>query len=66
MGIRLKRKPFKIGSSWVVTLPQNWCEYYRERIKTVTIVGHSILMLAPEGMEERALKITRQEEENAD
>lgn len=57
MGFRVKRRTFKIGQSIAVTLPLSWCRYYSDRIETVTMVGDGILILAPTGLEETALRI---------
>ena len=64
MSYKMERKPFKIGTSWAITLPQGWCRYYGDRISTVTMVGHALLIIAPKGLEEHALRIVK-EEENA-
>ncbi len=57
MSFMTKRKTFKIGQSRCVTLPPGWCTFYGDRIKTVTILGHNVLILAPEGLEGIAQKL---------
>jgi len=57
MGIKIERKPFRIGSSFAVTLPLGWCQYYGDRISTVTVFGHDVLILAPKGLEEQAQRM---------
>ena len=57
MTFMTKRKTFKIGKSHAVTLPPGWCNYYSDRIKEVTILGHDVLILAPEGLEDTARKL---------
>ena len=65
MGIKVVRKPFKIGSSTAITLPQGWCNFYRDRITTLTIIGSQLLILVPKGLERQADKLIRtMEEEN--
>jgi len=65
MSYKIKRKPFKLGTSWAITLPPGWCRYYGDRISTVTVVGHALLIIAPKGLEEHALRIIK-EGENAE
>jgi hypothetical protein len=62
MGIKVIRKPFHIGSSTAVTLPQGWCNYYRERIATLTILGNQLLILVPKGFESQADKLMQEME----
>jgi len=62
MGIKIIRKPFHIGSSTAVTLPQGWCAYYGDRIKTLTILGDQLLILVPKGLEGQADKLMREME----
>lgn len=57
MSFMTKRKIFRIGHSHAVTLPVGWINYYGDRIKTVTIFGHNVLILAPEGLESIAQKL---------
>lgn len=65
MSYKIKRRPFKLGTSWAITLPPGWCRYYGDRISTVTVVGHTLLIIAPKGLEEHALRIVK-EGENAE
>jgi hypothetical protein len=62
VGIKVVRKPFHIGSSTAVTLPQDWCQYYADRIKTLTIFGHTVLVIAPEGLETEAQRLIEKAE----
>jgi len=57
MGIRIQRTTYKLGSSRAVTLPAGWCEFYGKRAEKVTIIGNTLLIIAPEGLEERAAKL---------
>jgi len=57
MGFRIERKPFKIGQSYAVTLPLGWIDYYGKRVTKVTIIGNTLLIIAPEGLEEQAAKL---------
>lgn len=65
MSFMIQRKTFKIGQSHAVTLPMGWCNYYGDRIKTITVIGHSILLLVPKGLENEAQRLIR-EVENID
>jgi len=62
MGFKIERKPFRIGSSYAITLPLGWCRYYGERIETLTIIGHTVLILAPKGLEDLAQTMIEQME----
>jgi hypothetical protein len=57
MSFKLSRKPFKIGASHAITLPFAWCQYYGDRINTLTIFGGRVLVIAPEGLEVEAQKL---------
>jgi hypothetical protein len=57
MGIKVQRSTYKLGSSTVVTLPTDWCAFYAGRIAKVTILGDSLLIIAPAGLEEQAQKL---------
>ncbi len=57
MGFKITRKPFRIGASQAITLPHGWCAYYGERISTLTILGDTLLVIAPEGLEKQALRL---------
>jgi len=57
VGLRVSRRTFTIGKSRAVTLPANWCRFYSDRIATVTLIGEDILMVAPEGLEEKAERL---------
>lgn len=59
MGIKVVRKSFRIGSSTAITLPQGWCSFYGDRIKTLTILGDQLLILVPKGLEGQADKLMR-------
>ncbi|GAG13857.1 unnamed protein product [marine sediment metagenome] len=62
MSFMIKRKTFKIGQSHAVTLPVGWCNYYGDRIKTLTILGHNVLILAPQGLEDTAQRLIEEME----
>jgi len=62
MSFMTKRKTFRIGQSHCVTLPPGWCAFYGDRIKTVTILGHNVLILAPQGLEDIAQKLIEEVE----
>ena len=54
MGIKVQRSTYKLGTSKAITLPADWCRYYRGRINKVTIYGSTLLVIAPEGLERQA------------
>ena len=54
MGFKITRKPFRIGASQAITLPHGWCSFYGDRIRTLTILGNTLLVIAPQGMEKQA------------
>jgi virulence-associated protein VagC len=64
MSFKLCRKPFRIGASQAVTLPFAWCQYYGNRIDTLTIFGDRLLIIAPKGLEEQAAKLIQHMEES--
>jgi len=66
MGFKVERKPFKIGSSMAVTLPPAWCTYYGDRIATLTLIGNTVLVVAPQGLETQALEIIERIEQNSE
>jgi len=57
MTIRIERRPFRIGSSTLITLPVGWCDSHGKKIEKLTLIGDDVLILAPAGMEETAQKI---------
>ena len=62
MAFRIERRPFKIGSSLAITLPPAWCSYYRDRLTPITMLGNTILILAPKGLEAQAQKLIEEVE----
>ncbi len=60
MSFKIQRKVFKIGQSHAVTLPAGWLNYYGDRVRTVTLIGHSILLLVPQGLEEEAQQLLKE------
>jgi len=57
MTIRIERRPFRIGSSTLITLPVGWRDSRGKKVEKVTLIGDDVLILAPAGMEETAQKI---------
>ena len=67
MGYREKRKLIKVGeSSKAVVLPKPWLDYHGDAAEVLTLLGDSILIVAPLGFEERAEKILKQFENGKD
>jgi hypothetical protein len=59
MGIRVKRKVFRLGSGKArgITLPAAWLSYLGSDVDTVTIIGSDLLVIAPPGLEKKAESI---------
>jgi hypothetical protein len=55
MGFLIKRKVFRLGRSYALSLPSWWCDYYH--VKAVTLVGDALVIVAPEGYEEQAREL---------
>ena len=51
MAIRFKKSVFKIGKSHAITLPNSWLAYYGDRANKITLMGGSILLVVPQGLE---------------
>jgi len=60
MGIKLVRHTYRLGASRAVTLPLAWCNYYGDRVNQVTILGNSVLVIVPEGLELEAEKLMKE------
>jgi len=60
MAFRVERKPFKIGNSRAIILPTSWCRFYMSRIDSVTIIEDQVLVIAPIGLERKALEMVEQ------
>ena len=61
MGYRVKRKTYDIGSSRGVTLPKPWLDYHgKDKTAELTLIGNAILVVAPEGYEDRAQRIVEE------
>ena len=58
MGCKVTRRTYKIGSSTGVTLPKSWLDYHgKDKVDELTLIGNSILVIAPRGLEEKARQI---------
>jgi hypothetical protein len=67
--IRTTRKLIPIGGSVGVTLPRTWLkiqEYLGEELTEMISIANHIIILAPPGKEEKALKILRRIEAEGD
>ena len=65
MGVRVTRATRKLGGSRIVTLPAQWVRYFGPRADHITIVGESLLVLAPEGFEAEADQLARELEDRS-
>lgn len=63
MSFMTKRRTFRVGQSRCVTLPPGWCAFYGDRINTITVLGHDVLMLAPRGLEDIAQRLVEEVEQ---
>jgi len=61
MAFVVTRKTSISRGKHMVTLPKAWCDYFGEQIKTVTLVGQSLIIVAPQGLEERALRLIKED-----
>ena len=58
MGYKVKRRTIKVGeSSRAVILPKPWLDYHGENAEYLTLLGDAILIIAPNGYEEKAQKM---------
>jgi hypothetical protein len=62
LGIKVQRHTYRLGASRAVTLPPAWVNYYGDRANKVTIIGSSLLVIAPEGLEAEAEKLIMEAE----
>jgi len=64
--IRSSRRVIEVGDSKAVTLPKKWLDFHKykgEEINEVSSLANDIVMVVPEGKEEKAEKILRKLEE---
>ena len=62
MAFRVVRKPsHDSNGKRSLALPKPWCDYFGDRIDRVTVVGQNVLIIAPQGYEERALKLIEED-----
>jgi len=55
LGYKEKRKLIHVGkSSRAVIMPKPWLDYHGERAEHLTLLGNSILIVVPQGLEEKA------------
>jgi hypothetical protein len=56
MGIRVKRKVFRLGSGKArgITLPSAWLSYLGSGVDRITIIGSDLLVIVPPGLEKKA------------
>jgi len=66
--ISSKRKIIKVGDSKAVTIPKKWLDFHKykgEEINEVSSLANDLVILVPEGKEEKAKKMLKQLEEDA-
>ena len=65
MAFKVTRKPSRdTNGKRSLALPKAWCDYFGERIDRVTVVGQNVLIIAPQGLEERALKLIKEDHDD--
>jgi hypothetical protein len=64
MAFSLVRKISLKHRSYVLTLPMAWCQFYGDRVAKVTIIGQNLLIVAPQGLEARALKLIKEDRDD--
>jgi len=58
MGYKEKRKLIRVGKTAKgVILPKPWLDYHGNKAENLTLLGDTILIIAPEGYEEKARKL---------
>ena len=62
MAITFKKRVFKRGASQGISLPQSWLKYYGSRAEEITLMGGSILLVVPSGLEPQAEQLVAQME----
>ena len=64
MAFVLKRKTSISRGKYMVTLPKAWGDFFADSIDTVTVVGQNLLIIAPQGLEERALRLIKEDRDD--
>jgi hypothetical protein len=62
MAITVKKKVFHHGATSCIGLPQSWLRYYGDRASEITLMGGSILLIVPSGLESQAEAMVKQME----
>jgi hypothetical protein len=62
MAIMFKKKVFHHGATSCIGLPQSWLRYYGSRAEEITLMGGSILLIVPSGLESQAEALVKQME----
>jgi len=62
MAITFKKRVFKRGASQGISLPQSWLKYYGSRAEEITLMGGSIHLVVPSGLEAQAEALVKQME----
>jgi len=58
LGYKEQRKPIKVGkTSRAVILPKPWLDYHGDKANVLTLLGDAILILAPQGYEQKAQEL---------
>lgn len=63
MAIVFKKRVFRHGASNGISLPQSWLKYYGSRAEEITLMGGSILLIVPGGLEPQAEALVKQMED---
>ena len=60
MAVVFKKKVFHHGATSCIGLPQSWLRYYGDRASELTLMGGSILLIVPRGLESQAEVLVKQ------
>jgi hypothetical protein len=58
----IKKRVFKHGATSCIGLPQSWLRFYGSRAEEITLMGGSILLVVPSGLESQAEALVKQME----
>jgi len=55
MAFKVQRRIIRLGTSRAIILPSSWCNYYAGKLDRVVILEDQVLVIAPAGLEGKAL-----------
>ena len=48
----------------ILSLPRQWCDRFKGRLRPVMLVAEDLIIIAPQGLEERALKLIKEDRDD--